>query len=760
MNLRRYRFPLSALFLLVILYFIGFTLWTIPPVSVAVGWQPETTLVVMPDIEGTYSPALQEGDVVLSINGQSVQRGEWLFPFPTPPAYLFTLERDGQIVTQLIPVADSTLFHLLTLPVAVLAVAFWIIGIFTVGFAHPRETDALYAGFSWQLIGAGLVSVGPFKTGAPGAWIVAGVLIWAFPVILVWLAFLPRLTPLSATAKKLLWGYGSVAVVMGTVAAIESLWLFPTTSIHAILGVSMTTLLAVLTGSSVVVSLLILLVRRQRAASQSYERQQLTILLVSLALAILPLFFFVVLPAERYIYVPYPLVYSLLLLIPAAYFFVLHRHGHLALDAIFSRIVTIITLVLAIGVAYTSTVFLLDTVFDWRIDTIGEGGFMLVVLSVVIANQRVVQGYVELLLYGRNPLGADTVQEARTRLSDNPEPSTVVDVIREIAAAMSVAQTMVLTKEGEQYAALVDSQNPLVLPCLPVQEQVRLRTRDAEAMSELPEWVALSLPITARGDMLGLFLLSRPTSGYFNARQVSSLQDVADILAFGLLVIDLVDSMDMLSQRALYERQLQRQQIATEIHNEPLHTLGQAIGRMRQIEPELAVAELSPVLRQVTRDLRRIMLGLRPPVLTYSLEWMTKQTVREFAEVNDTLAVHCEVTIESTQVPADTVKMACYYVLEEALNNICKHAQATTVHVSLYHDDRQVHLLVGDDGIGSPHIMRPMTELFRQQHVGVADMHRWASIGKGHLKIKPHDPTGTVIELILPLPPVETEEAR
>jgi len=210
MNLRRYRFPLSALFLLVILYFIGFTMWAIPSVTVAVGWKPETTLVVMPDVERAYSPALQEGDVVLSINGQPAQRGEMLFPLPMSTAYTFTLQRDGQIITRMIPVTDSTLFRLLTLPVAILAIAFWIIGFFTVWFARPRETEALYAGFSWQLIGAGLVSVGPFKTGAPGAWIVASVLIWAFPVILVWLAFLPRLTPLSRTTKKLLWGYGIV----------------------------------------------------------------------------------------------------------------------------------------------------------------------------------------------------------------------------------------------------------------------------------------------------------------------------------------------------------------------------------------------------------------------------------------------------------------------------------------------------------------------------------------------------------------------
>jgi hypothetical protein len=42
------------------------------------------------------------------------------------------------------------------------------------------------------------------------------------------------------------------------------------------------------------------------------------------------------------------------------------------------------------------------------------------------------------------------------------------------------------------------------------------------------------------------------------------------------------------------------------------------------------------------------------------------------------------------------------------------------------------------------------TELLREHHMGVADMHRWAAIAGGNLVIKANQPSGTIIELMLP----------
>jgi two-component system sensor histidine kinase UhpB len=240
-------------------------------------------------------------------------------------------------------------------------------------------------------------------------------------------------------------------------------------------------------------------------------------------------------------------------------------------------------------------------------------------------------------------------------------------------------------------------------------------------------------------------------NAYFNTRQVESVQDIADILAFSLMVINLVETMQELSRQVLYEKELQRQRIATEIHNEPLHTLTTVMMQLREGASDEAIRDAARTIRRVTRDLRRIIAGLRPPVLKDSVEWMTRQLVREFDETHDDICVSLDLAIRSDKQASEQTKLACYYILTEALNNVSKHAQATSVAEKLYYGEDRLTLEVRDNGVGAEVATRPLTELLRGHHIGVADMHRWASIGGGTLEIGENVPSGTAVLLALPV---------
>ena len=429
----------------------------------------------------------------------------------------------------------------------------------------------------------------------------------------------------------------------------------------------------------------------------------------------------------------------------------MHRHGHLELDALFSRIVTIVSLTTAVGMAYATGVYLLDSVFQIKFDNFGQGAFILVIFGISVSSQRQVQKWVDLLLYGRDPLDQDSFQVAKTRLSANPEPATVADVVQRVASHLNVKQVGVLVKDGIIYRLLAGNASSFTVNGSDGYRAICLRARDPDRLIGLPEWVELSLPITARGDMLGLLVLSRPLNGYFNARQVKMLQDIADILAFGLLVISLVDTMQDLSQKALLEKEHQRQQIATEIHNVPLQTLATVMMQLQQNTSDKTMQNAAETIRQVTQDLRRIISGLRPPVLRESIEWMTRQMIREFMETHDDIRVVLNpLEVRSDRQADELTKLSFYYILTEALNNINKHARATLVDVSLYYDEAVLTLVVKDNGVGTDVVAQPVTELLRRHHIGVADMYRWASMARGTLEIGANTPTGTVIRLMLP----------
>ena len=753
-NLYRYRSLLSGFLLLTVIYFVTFTWLTLPAFTLVVGWHPDTQLTVLQVVEEQYQAYVQPGDVIVSVNGQIAQRGERLFSYPVQSIYDVLLLREGQTVAEQIPVGESLFFRIWLISQSGLALVMWLVGFLTTQFARREQMAAVYTGLSFQLIAAGIVSPGPTNYGAPGAWVVGQVLVFYFPVILIYLSLVPRQTPLPPMAQSLLKASFAVATTFALLAAIEAIWLFPEQSIADYLSIRSSMLLTIVTGIGMVLSIAILLTRLFKLPRNSYMRQQVQVVTLFLTLAITPLFLLVILPLDQtLIFAPFPVIYSFFLLAPAGYFFVFHRQGYLALDMFFSRVVMIAILILAVVVAYTTGVYLLEVLWDIPLNQVRQGGFMLLLLGVVAIGQRPVQQSVDLLIYGQDILNEETIQEINAQLAADPGPATVTAIVQQIGEAIQVQEMAVLAKETEGYKAITKQMAVSPVAHGVWEETMCLRSHDAEQLTGLPDWVELALPMSARGDVLGLLLLARPGNGYFNSRQIRVLRDVADTMAFGLLVINLVETMQQLLRQSLYEKEQQRHQIATEIHNEPLQTLT-ALAMQLQISKAVTTTtlqEAAVTIREVANELRRIISGLRPPVLRESVEWIVRQSVREFDQTHRNLAINLQIDAPGQRQAAETTKIAVYYILTEALNNIKKHAQAQTVTVDLYYGDEELKLVITDDGVGPGIARQPLTQLLRNQHIGVADMHRWASVASGELTINVCQPTGTSVTLLLPL---------
>jgi signal transduction histidine kinase len=750
--LYRWKGLLSAILWFTIAYFVAFSWVFIPPLGLFMGWHPDTQLVVLPKIEAQYQQFVQPGDRVLSIDGIPALRGNALFPYPVKSDYELSLQRGEEIVIETVVVGESELFRVWEMSKAILATLIWLVGFLTARYARPDQPQAVIVGLSFQLIAAGIVSPGPTQLGAPGAWLVGQVLIFYFPLIMLYLSFIPRYTPWNQGTRLVLKGSFVLLTGLALVAAGEQLFLYPETSLGDLVGIRSLTILTVLTGISLVATVAILIVRMIRSPRNSYERQQLAILSLFLLLAVAPLFLFVILPLDQtVIFAPFPFIYSFFLLAPLGYFFVFHRQGYLQLDVVFSQFITVVILVLAVVMAYATGVYLFETVFLANMSQIAQGILVLALFGLAIVGQRPVQGYVEILLYGRDLPGAESLQDARAKLATNPQPVTVTEVVAQVANRLQVQETAVLAKTGEHFYWMAGNAPPFMVASSVARENIGLRSREARNLSGFPDWVELSLPILARGEVLGFFLLSRPANGYFNAGQVRLLQEIADILAFSLLVINLVEAMQTLSHRSLYERELQRQQLATEIHNAPLHTLTTLMMQLRAEQSEKKVEDTAQVIRQVTRDLRRIIAGLRPIVLKEAIDWMARQMVRDFDQNNSGLTVNLHLEIETERPAPEQIKTAFYYVLTEALNNVTRHAQANQVDVRMRYDEEELLVTVADDGVGPGDAIHPLPHLLRHQHHGVVDMHRWASGAGGSLAVSKNMVGGTSVTLRLPL---------
>jgi signal transduction histidine kinase len=165
-----------------------------------------------------------------------------------------------------------------------------------------------------------------------------------------------------------------------------------------------------------------------------------------------------------------------------------------------------------------------------------------------------------------------------------------------------------------------------------------------------------------------------------------------------------------LSRQLIQAREIERKRIAAELHD----GIAQAIGAVKyRIEtgvaqvtgqnPDLDLGifdEAVDEIKNLVDEVRRISSNLSPSMLEdfgihVALEWLCK----EFKVQNKELSVDSEVRVDEGDTP-ESIRIAIYRVVQEALNNIGKHASATKVEISLKSAAGGIRLVVSDNGIG------------------------------------------------------------
>ncbi len=199
----------------------------------------------------------------------------------------------------------------------------------------------------------------------------------------------------------------------------------------------------------------------------------------------------------------------------------------------------------------------------------------------------------------------------------------------------------------------------------------------------------------------------------------------------------------------------ERSRIARELHDETVQALialdqrTQMIERICKRDPQLAAVKLGE-LRDMTAatiaEVRRVIRNLRPIYLedlglVPAIEMLT-QSLNEADEFSATLTVTGEV-----QRLAPERELALYRIVQEAVNNVVKHAQARTVQVKLNYGD-QLQVIIQDDGRGFE-LPDRVDELSDRGHFGLIGMRERAELIGAQLIVQATPDVGTTIEVQL-----------
>jgi signal transduction histidine kinase len=273
-------------------------------------------------------------------------------------------------------------------------------------------------------------------------------------------------------------------------------------------------------------------------------------------------------------------------------------------------------------------------------------------------------------------------------------------------------------------------------------------------------WARLAVMLQLRGQVMGVWLLgARHTGEHFDSRDLSFLRRLATWAGVAIENVRLFEALQTMAADRLRVRAAERTELANRLHDEPLqraYAIARDLERLQSAQPADSplAGELDrqrKAVRDLSRELRGITSGLRPPILSQGLIFALDDVMRRFGERFP--GVHIERHIESEEPPAlsDAALDAAYFVVTEALSNVGKHSHADQVTLQVESSPDQVNITVADNGNSVFLAGLSMVELLRGQHHGIVGMHQWAKAAQGSLRLLSAEPRGTRVELILPI---------
>lgn len=148
-------------------------------------------------------------------------------------------------------------------------------------------------------------------------------------------------------------------------------------------------------------------------------------------------------------------------------------------------------------------------------------------------------------------------------------------------------------------------------------------------------------------------------------------------------------------------------------------------------------------------DLRHILHGLHPSALDdFGLAVALRRYAFESGKIGNLKVNVFSEGFGDRRLPR-TVEAAIYRVVQEALNNVVKHARAANVQLFLKQDPDAIRVVITDDGTGF-NVDEKKAAAGSENRLGLAGMYHRVEMLGGSLNIESRQDKGTSIYLRIP----------
>ena len=232
--------------------------------------------------------------------------------------------------------------------------------------------------------------------------------------------------------------------------------------------------------------------------------------------------------------------------------------------------------------------------------------------------------------------------------------------------------------------------------------------------------------------------------------------------SFNLMARMLMEKMRMERQylsQIIEAQENERKRISRELHDEIGQSLTAIKFSLDLIEKDLPqtasvvrerIGEAKSLSNQTLTSMRQLSMDLRPRMLDDlglipTLRWYVQNFSSRLNICSDFQAIGLE-----EKLPPQ-IETAFYRIVQEALNNIAKHARATRFEVRLERRDSIISAFIRDNGKGFD-LEKVLHSESPERGLGIVGMQERVSLLGGHIDIRSKPNTGTEIEIEVPYP--------
>ena len=207
-------------------------------------------------------------------------------------------------------------------------------------------------------------------------------------------------------------------------------------------------------------------------------------------------------------------------------------------------------------------------------------------------------------------------------------------------------------------------------------------------------------------------------------------------------------------------QEAERMRIAREIHDGPAQLMANIVLRSEICQKLLERNEISQVLAELEelrqavkislREVRRIIFDLRPMALDdLGLGPALRRYIERFNDSEPGIQANITLSGLKGRLP-QTLEISVFRLVQEALNNVRKHAKATVVQVSVEISGNELKIRVSDNGIGFD-VTKVRAHQQNGDHYGLISMIERVELLTGTIIIDSSPGLGTTINIRLPL---------